>query len=103
MRPSVSRSPCGSMASMPVIQNGEVAMSTAVSPLGTVCSAHTTPPLPKPMSSVPSTARYGHSRGPGSRSPRAARIAASIDPAITYRIPPISSGGIDSRAIRIAR
>src|SRR5213083_1908757 len=59
---SVSGSPSGVSASMPTIQNGAVETSTAVRPLETVRSAHTTPPLPKPRRRAPSTARAPQDR-----------------------------------------
>ncbi len=71
MRRSVSGSPPTSSASRPTIQNGEVATSTAVRPLGTVSSAHTTPPFPNPSSNTPSTASVGH--GARARQPLAAQ------------------------------
>jgi hypothetical protein len=80
-----------------------VATSTAVRPLGTACSAHTTAPLPNPISSTPSSVSEGHSRRCGIGSPR--RIIATIStvPAAIQRIAAISSGGIDSSEMRMAR
>jgi hypothetical protein len=89
--------------SIPTIQNGTAATSTAVRPLGIVCSAHTTAPLPKPMSRNPISARDGHVCREGSRSPVSARAARIIAPAIVHRNPPISIGGIVCSATRMAR
>ena len=63
-----ARRPCR-LASMPTDQNGTDAMSTAVRPLVTNCSAHTTKPLPTTFIRKPSRARLAHMRGPGSRRP----------------------------------
>ena len=76
------RSPPPMNVSTATIQNGLVAMMTAASPLGTNCSAHTTPPLPIPSINRPSTANRGHSAGPGSRSPRASSAPMSTEPAM---------------------
>ena len=43
-----SRSPPGSSASMPTIQNGEMVMMSPAMPLGTLSSAKTRAPLPIP-------------------------------------------------------
>ena len=88
---------------MPTIQKGDAATSTAVNPLGTVCSAQTTAPLPTPTRRVPTIASVGHDDTAGSRSPRAVRIASSSEPAAIQRQAGMSSGGMVSRAIRMAR
>ena len=93
----VSRSPSGMQASRPTIQNGHIATSTAVSPLGTVCSAQTTAPLPKPRSSTPSSASAGQDRREGSVAPPALSIASSRAPAVIQRNAAIESGGMVSR------
>ena len=64
-RAAVNGSPPFSTDSTPTIQNGEVASTTAVSPLGTNSSAQTTMPLPSPIMSTLSNARPGQVRGPG--------------------------------------
>ena len=68
-------------ASTVTIQNGLVAISTAISPLGSHCDPSTTPPLPKPSMKKPSTARRGHVSSGGSARPRNDRTAASTRPA----------------------
>ena len=76
--------PCGVSASMPTIQNGDVATSTAVRPLGTgLLRPDDTPPLPKPSSSRcragMSAGHYAHALA--DVSPRSAsRIAISTMP-----------------------
>jgi hypothetical protein len=68
-RPIVRRMVSGTRgsatASKPTIQNGDIATRTAVSPLATVSSAHTTPPLPKPSINAPRRASGGHARTGG--------------------------------------
>ena len=49
-------SPSGMNASTPIIQNGITDTSTAATPLGTNCCAHTRQPLPKPIINKPSSA-----------------------------------------------
>ena len=78
-------------------------MSTAVRPLGTDCSAHTTPPLPTANMKKPSTASRPHALRAGSDRPRALSTAASTRPAVAYRSPPMRNGGIVSSAILMAK
>jgi hypothetical protein len=87
---------------MATIQNGIAATSTAARPLGTVNSAQTTAPLPKPSNRTPRSASAGHERGEGSGSPRAATAAMRSAPAAVQRNPAMRKGGIVSSAIRIA-
>ena len=77
------RSAPGISESMPTIQNGVIATSSAANPLGIVCSAQTRPPLPNPSSRMPSTASRPHARGGGIVSPRALSTATSSAPART--------------------
>ena len=89
---------------MPAIQNGDEATITAVSPLGTHCSAQATAPLPMHQQQKPeqrprcptSIDRAGVRRATRD-SPRAA------GPAIVQRMPDISSGGIVSSVTRMPR
>ena len=80
-RDAASRRPACS-ASTAVIQNGDVATRTAVSPLGTHCSANTTPPLPSTSIRKPSSAIEPHRDGGGSFSPRTTSHAVSSAPAM---------------------
>ena len=85
------------------IQNGEAATMTAVSPLGTDNSANTTPPLPSTSNRNPRSSALGQYDRASGRSPRRAMYAASSEPAIVHRRPPISIGGSASRLTRIPR
>ena len=88
---------------MPTDQNGTEAITTAVRPLATNCSAHTTKPLPTTFIRNPSSARLPHIRGPGRRRPLATEKAPSASPAAIQRSPATRNTGIVSSATRIAR
>src|SRR5688572_3314284 len=90
-------------ASTPIIQNGITDTSTAVTPLGTNCCAHTRQPLPKPIINKPSSACPPHGSRGGSLMPRILRISARPIPAMTWRGPAIANGGMLSIATRVAR
>ncbi len=98
-----SCSPSGRKASTAAIQNGEVATSTAVRPLGTHCSANTTPPLPSTSIRNPSSVIEPQRDGAGSDSPRITTQPASNPPASVQRSPPIRNGGMVSSEIRIPK
>jgi len=63
----------------------------------------TTAPLPNPSRSTPNRVSAGHSRGAGIFSPRSFSTAISNPPAAIHRSAAISSGGIVSSEILIAR
>src|SRR5918995_3351573 len=90
-------------ASTPIIQNGITDTSTAVTPLGTNCCAHTRQPLPKPIINKPSSACPPHDSRGGRLMPRILRNSASTIPAMTWRGPAIANGGMLSMATRVAR
>ena len=106
-----------STASMPSSHSGTVAMSSAASPDGTVCSATHTAPL-APSSRTPTMAQPSHSPRPGqypaarpiwspfaSAAALASRIATGnmIRPAIRNRTDASTSGGIVSSPTLMAR
>src|SRR5687767_13244834 len=90
-------------ASTPIIQKGITDTSTAATPLGMNCCAHTRQPLPKPIISKPSTACPPHESREGSLMPRTRSMSASTTPAMKCRGPAIAKGGMLSRATRVAR
>src|SRR5262245_19460646 len=103
MRLPVIGPPSNMNRSVPTIQNGMAATRTAVSPLGTVCSAQTTPPLPTPFIRTPTSAYEGHEAREGSFTPRAIRPPVSKLPAMSQRNDAIRNGGTVSSAMRIPR
>ena len=84
--------------STPTIQNGANATSTAARPLGTVCSAQTTAPLPRPISRTPRTTSDSHCCPRREASPRMRKNAMSRVPATTQR-----SAGHQQRRNRLNR
>ena len=98
---------CPTMCESSTIQSGTVATSSAANPDEMYCSPKLTPPLPPASSSPPTISAASHCRRPGrsvpSTSPRRIEKMYSSTPAMRKRIDAISSGGIVSIAIRIAR
>src|SRR5206468_3719391 len=97
------RSPRGSTASSPVIQNGPVVMKMDARPLGTHCSANTSAPLPTPITHMPNSAVNQNSRPRGNATPKRRTATHMMEPEIRYRMPTRAAGGNDSSAMRMAR
>src|SRR5262249_7357000 len=76
---------------------------TAVSPLGTLSSAQTTPPFPNPSSRMPRIASETQVAFGGRRSPHILRRPMISEPATIQRDAAIRNGGMVSRAILMAR
>src|SRR5689334_13786316 len=92
-----------SAASIPIIQNGEVTSRSAARPLGTVCSAKTSDPVPPPRTMTPYNAVSQSSRPCGNRARLMFAATSRMAPEIRNRTLRITSGGSDSRAMRMAR
>ena len=87
-------------------QIGIVAMSSAVMPDGTVCSAKATKPIPPPSSSAPTMALSRNSRRVGTTNDRPLRAidqVIRIRPASRNRVAAMRNGGIESTATAIPR
>ena len=85
------------------IQSGTVVIRTAVSPDGTCCSAHTTPPFPPKSSSPPIIVAAFQLCLVGVGAPLRRVQRYSAEPAMRKRIPAMRNGGMVSMAMRMAR
>ena len=98
-----SRTPPGSSASTPTIQNGEMVTISPAIPLGISVSEATSTPLPMPSVNRPLKQAHASSLPFGRYSPRARANPSMMVPEIMYRTQTSSIGGNDSSAMRIPR
>ena len=98
-----SRSPPGSRASTPTIQNGEMVTISPAIPLGINVSEATSIPLPTLSVNSPLKHAQASSFPFGRYSPRARENTSMIVPEIMYRTHTNSMGGNDSNDMRIPR
>ncbi len=87
---------CGRSTS--VKESGATAMAMAATPLGTVCCAHTTAPLPTKSSRKPTRSTFHKPVSGTTLKPCALAIANMMAPAAANRSPPSMKGGNPVRA-----
>ena len=97
------RVPPGHAHATNAMASGVTPITSAVTPDGTVCSAHATRPLPPSSRKKPVTAWSRHCAAVGRAAPRACSHASSNAPASTNRDPAMRNGGMSRTTTRIAR